>query len=96
MAKSDLKLVTSNSEKRTVTPRRRKNTELRTREHLTPREVMALIQATHSNRHAHCDATMILIAYQHGLRASELCDLRWDQIDFDTALLHVRRVRLPV
>jgi integrase len=36
---------------------------------------------------------MILIAYRHGLRASELCDLRWDQIDLKTATLHVRRVK---
>jgi integrase len=36
---------------------------------------------------------MILIAYRHGLRASELIDLRWDQIDFNGAVLHVRRAK---
>jgi len=36
---------------------------------------------------------MILVAYRHGLRASELTDLRWDQVDFRTATLHVRRVK---
>ena len=36
---------------------------------------------------------MILVAYRHGLRASELTDLRWDQVDFRTANLHVRRVK---
>ncbi len=36
---------------------------------------------------------MILVAYRHGLRASELTDLRWDQIDFHSATLHVRRVK---
>ena len=36
---------------------------------------------------------MILVAYRHGLRASELVDLRWDQIDFDRATLAVRRVK---
>jgi integrase len=36
---------------------------------------------------------MILVAYRHGLRVSELVDLRWDQIDFDRATLHVRRVK---
>jgi integrase len=36
---------------------------------------------------------MILIAYRHGLRASELTDLRWDQVDFASATLHVRRVK---
>lgn len=34
---------------------------------------------------------MILAAYRHGLRASELADLRCDQVDFGTATLHVRR-----
>jgi integrase len=36
---------------------------------------------------------MILVAYRHGLRVSELVDLRWDQMDFRTAALHVRRAR---
>jgi type 1 fimbriae regulatory protein FimB/type 1 fimbriae regulatory protein FimE len=36
---------------------------------------------------------MLLVAYRHGLRASELCDLRWDQVDFNGAVLHVRRVK---
>jgi integrase len=36
---------------------------------------------------------MILIAFRHGLRAAEVCDLRWDQVDFDAAILHVRRLK---
>ena len=36
---------------------------------------------------------MILVAYRHGLRAAELVDLRWDQVEFRTANLHVRRVK---
>ena len=36
---------------------------------------------------------MVLVAYRHGLRVSELVDLRWDQVDFRTATLHVRRVK---
>ena len=45
------------------------------------------------NRWGHRDATMILVAYRHGLRTSELVDLRWDQIDFGRATLAVRRVK---
>jgi integrase len=33
---------------------------------------------------------MILVGYHHGLRVAELVDLRWDQVDFRTASLHVR------
>jgi type 1 fimbriae regulatory protein FimB len=36
---------------------------------------------------------MITIAFRHGLRASELVDLHWDQVDFRHARLHVRRVK---
>jgi integrase len=63
---------------RTVTPKRRPNADLRTREHLTEAEVERLMEATKRNRYGHRDATMILVAYRHGLRASELVDLRWD------------------
>jgi len=93
MAKSKLRLVAPATENRTVPPRRRPNAELRTREYLTPAEVEALTDAAKRNRYGHRDATMILICYRHGFRAAELVDLRWDQIDFKAAALHVRRVK---
>jgi integrase len=93
MAKSHLKLVTPTTKKRTVTPRRRRNGDLRTREYLTEAEVERLMKAATGNRHGHRDATMILVAYRHGLRAAELIDVRWDQVEFKTATLHVRRVK---
>src|SRR5262249_21769459 len=39
------------------------------------------------------DATMILVAYRHGLRASEVCDLQWQQIELSEGRLHVHRVK---
>jgi type 1 fimbriae regulatory protein FimB/type 1 fimbriae regulatory protein FimE len=93
MAKPHLKLITPAIVNRTVTPKRRPNADLRTREHLTEAEVERLMEATKRNRWGHRDATMVLVAYRHGLRASELVDLRWDQVDFRTASLHVRRVK---
>ena len=93
MAKSRLKLVAPTTEKRTVTPTRRPNAEVRTREYLTEAEVDRLADAAKGNRYGHRDATMILVAYRHGLRVSELVDLRWDQIDFHRATLAVRRVK---
>ena len=65
-------------------PRRPPNRDLRTREHLTEAEVERLMKATKDNRYGHRDATMILVAYRHGLRVSELVDLRWEQVDFRT------------
>ena len=80
MEKSNLRLAPPTEVKRTVVLARRPNAELRTREHLTAGEVEALIEAAKANRHGHRDATMILVAFRHGLRAAELCDLRWDQV----------------
>jgi type 1 fimbriae regulatory protein FimB/type 1 fimbriae regulatory protein FimE len=36
---------------------------------------------------------MILLAYRHALRVSALIHLRWDQLDLEQGLLHVRRVK---
>jgi integrase len=94
MAKTQSKSVLPAIEKRTVhMPTRPKNADLRTREYLTDEEVRRLTDAAKGNRHGHRDATMILVAYRHGLRASELTDLRWDQVEFTSATLHVRRVK---
>ena len=93
MGKPHLKVVTPTAKKRTVTPKRRPNDGLRTRECLTEAEVEKLMKAAQGNRHGHRDATMILVAYRHGLRVSELVDLRWDQVDFRAATLHVRRLK---
>ena len=63
----------------------------RGREYLTEREVERLIEAAKQNRSGHRDATAILVAYRHGLRASEVVGLHWDDIDLTTGRLHVRR-----
>ena len=94
MAKSRFRLVRPATEKRTVaTPLRRPNAELRTREYLTDAEVGRLMEVAKGNRYGQRDATMILVAYRHGFRPIELVDLRWDQIDFGSANLAVRRAK---
>jgi integrase len=93
MANRHLRLVTSATANRTVTPKRPPNANLRTREYLTEAEVERLMEAAKDNRWGHRDAPMILVAYRHGLRVSELVDLRWDQVEFRTATLHVRRAK---
>jgi integrase len=73
---------------------RRKNQELRSREHLTPDEVERLIAAARlRGRYGNRDALLIMLAFRHGLRASELIALRWDQIDFKAGTLHVNRLK---
>jgi len=94
MAKSHLRLGRPHTVNGTVPPRRRKNAELRTREYLTEAEVERLMKAARDNRYGLRDATIILMAYRHGLRAAELVDLRWDQVELGrNAVLHVRRVK---
>ena len=93
MAKSHLKLVTPATVNRTVTPKRSPNADLRTREYLTEAEVEQLLTTAKRNRWGHRNTTMILVAYRHGLRASELVDLHWAQVEFRTATLHVRRAK---
>jgi integrase len=79
---------------RTVTPRRPRNADLREREYLTPKEVDRLQDAARKHsRYGHRDAAAILIAYRHGLRASELCELTWNMIELDSGRIHVRRAK---
>jgi type 1 fimbriae regulatory protein FimB/type 1 fimbriae regulatory protein FimE len=59
------------------------------REYLTEDEVERLIRAAENHR----DRIMILMAYRHGLRASELIGLQWSQIDLDAGRLRVRRAK---
>ena len=75
-------------------PRKPKNREVRSREYLTNEEVEKLMAAARkTGRHGHRDATLILVAYLHGLRVSELTGMRWDQFDLNQGLLHVRRLK---
>jgi type 1 fimbriae regulatory protein FimE len=56
--------------------------ELRPREYLTVKEVELLMEtARRRGRYGHRDATMILVAFRHGLRPSEVCALRCDMVD---------------
>src|SRR6185312_11514181 len=75
-------------------PRRRRNDEVRAREHLTPDEVETLMKAARKRgRYGQRDAAMVLVAYRHGLRVSELVALRWRDIDLDHARMMVRRLK---
>ena len=67
-----------------------KNLEQRKREHLTEQEVNQLMKVVKSmGWHGHRDSTMILLAYRHGLRVSELVRLKWLQVDLFQGKLYV-------
>jgi type 1 fimbriae regulatory protein FimB/type 1 fimbriae regulatory protein FimE len=70
------------------------NAERRPREYLTPEEAERLIATARKRigaRNPHRDATMILLAYRPGLRASELVGVRWDMLDLEQGTFHVSR-----
>ena len=71
-----------------------KNKSRRSREFLTEAEVNKMISvARNIGRHGDRDAAMILIAFRHGLRVSELISLRWQQVDLKSGLLQVHRLK---
>jgi type 1 fimbriae regulatory protein FimB/type 1 fimbriae regulatory protein FimE len=70
------------------------NAKRRPREYLTAKEVGKLVEgARPRGRYGRRDATMIFVAYRHGLRASEVCALRWDRVDLERGVAHVRRLK---
>jgi integrase len=75
-------------------PPRRPNSEKRVREYLTPEEVKDMLDAAKTvGRHGLRDALLILVAYRHALRISELVDLRWERVDLDGVKMHVNRIK---
>jgi type 1 fimbriae regulatory protein FimB/type 1 fimbriae regulatory protein FimE len=79
--------------KRNATSGRKSNETYRVREHLTEAEVDKLLAALKRNRHGNRDWLIGLLIYRHGLRVSEACDLRWDDIDLTKHTIIVRRLK---
>lgn len=79
---------------RSAPPHQIPNDQKRSREHLFPWEVDAMVKAAKkAGRHGLRDSTLILMAYRHGLRVSELVSLQWEQIDFTTATIYIKRLK---
>jgi integrase len=81
------------SEMRPVKQGRKPNEAYRVREHLTEDGVDRLLAALRANRHGHRDWLIGLLIYRHGLRVSEACDLRWDDINLAKRTIIVRRLK---
>ena len=63
------------------------------RKHLTVREVDRLIEATKGSRNETRDRCLLLLMFRHGLRVSEACGLKLDQVDTESRVLHVARLK---
>src|SRR6266481_9000891 len=63
------------------------------RKHLTSREVERLIEATKGSRNELRDRCLLLLMFQHGLRVSEACRMKLDQVDTESRVLHVARLK---
>lgn len=82
------------AEGRIIGPGRKANNYYRSREYLTEIEIQRLLTASSkSGRNPKRDTAIILLGYRHGLRVSELINLRWDQVDLEMKQIHVSRVK---
>ena len=93
MKPTPLKLVETDVMCRVSPAGRKSNAEYRQREHLTEAELDRLFAALKRNRHGHRDYMIALVTFLHGLRVSELIDLRWDDIDWRKGTIQIRRLK---
>jgi site-specific recombinase XerD len=86
---------TSNWAKRNHRPPVKPHKNPLARDYLTKEEAEAMVMAARkgSGRTADRDALLIMLGYRHGLRASELTALRWDQVDLKAGFLRVARLK---
>jgi Phage integrase family len=91
--KTVIQLRASRSVKPTVRGGRAKNAAYRQREYLTEAEIEKLVSAAGDSRNPVRDRLLILMAFRHALRVSELVNLRWQQIHLDMATIHITRAK---
>lgn len=88
-----LKIVESDVKWKVTPAGRKANAAYRQREHLFPEELERLFAALKRNRHGQRDYMIALVTYLHGLRVSELIDLRWDDINWRAGTIQIRRLK---
>jgi type 1 fimbriae regulatory protein FimB len=74
-------------------PRKEAGISMERRRYLTEPEIKKLLEGAKKGRHGVRDHLVVLLAYRHGLRASELVDLRLSDLDLETGRIFVRRVK---
>jgi integrase len=90
---SVVQLKPSQSEKPTVRQGRKPNSAFRSREYLTEAEVDGLRRAARRNRNPVRDELLVVLAFRHALRVSELVGLTVEQLDLKAATVHIRRAK---
>src|SRR5262245_12245418 len=93
MKSGHLRLIERTDMRPVASKGRKPNEAYRVSEHLTEDEVMKLLAALKANRHGQRDWLIGLLIYRHGLRVSEACDLRWDDINLPKRTIQVRRLK---
>jgi type 1 fimbriae regulatory protein FimB len=66
---------------------------MKERKHLTSLEIEKLLAATKGSRHEARDRCLLLLMFRHGLRVSEACGLVLSQVDTESRVLHVERLK---
>jgi site-specific recombinase XerD len=67
--------------------------DTRTKNFLAEAEIESFLKAARKGRHGIRNFAMMLLAYRHGLRVSELVNIRVADVDLDTGRLFVRRLK---
>jgi type 1 fimbriae regulatory protein FimB len=63
------------------------------RKHLSVREFERLLEAVRGSRNEVRDRCLFLLMFRHGLRVSEACGLVLVQVDIESRILHVARLK---
>ncbi len=65
----------------------------RPRDYVTEDELLALVESTKRSRYRWRDATMLMFTFYHGLRVSELCNLRRNHVDLKHGRIWIERLK---
>src|SRR5467141_1928506 len=66
---------------------------MKDRKHLVSAEVEKLMEATKGSRNAARNRCLLLLMFRHGLRVPEACGLQLSQVDIESRVLHVARLK---